>query len=62
MMEHNDTIPKKKKVKNWLKSARVKAQNQTQNMLEILMVLTTSILVKLNMIRMTPNDSLHKVG
>ena len=61
-MEHDDTIPKKNEVKNWLNTARVKAQKQTKKTLEILLVLTTSKLVKLNMIRMTPNDSLHKVG
>ena len=49
-MQHDDPILKKKKEKNWLKSARLKAQKKTQKTLEILMVLTTSKLVNLNMI------------
>ena len=54
--------PIKIRVRNWLKSARVKSQNKTQKKLGILMVLNASILVKLNMIRMNPNDSMRNVG
>ena len=61
-MEHDDPITKKEKKKNWLKSARVKAQKQTQKTLEILMVFTISKLLKLNTIRMNSNDSLRNVG
>ena len=62
IMEHDDPIPKKNKEKKWLKIARVKAQNQIHKKWDVLMVLTASILVKLNMIRMTLNESLRNVG
>ena len=58
IMEHDDPIPKKKKGGGWLKITRVKVQKQTQKKLDVLMVLTASRLVKLNIIRITPNDSL----
>ena len=61
-MEHDDPIPNKKEEKDWLKSARVKAQNQTQKKLDILMVLTNSRLVKLNMIMINLNEYLRNVG
>ena len=62
IVDQDDPIPKKKREKYWLKNGRAKAQNQTQKTLEILMVLTTSKLVKLNMVLMTPNDFLLGVG
>ena len=62
-MEHSYTIPKKKKgEKLYIKSARVKAQKHTQKKLDILMVLTNSRLVKLNMIMINLNEYLRNVG
>ena len=61
-MKHDDPIPNKTKEKNWLKSARVKAQNQDQKTLEIIMTLTILKLMKQNIIYMNLNDYFHKEG
>ena len=61
-MEHDYPITKEKKAEKLAKSTRVKAQKHTHKTLELLMVLTTSKLVKLNMIWLNPNYSLRNVG
>ena len=60
-MEHGDTVPNKNKEKTQSKITRVKATRQIQKTVKISMVLNILKLVKLLMILMNPNDSLHNV-
>ena len=54
-------FPRKRREKR-LKSTKVKALKQIQQVWKILMILTTSIFVKPLTVWMTTNDSLRNIG